>query len=78
MPHPCKWSMEISRNSLKGEFRLKRALMACHTRYKCSMETTRNKVKIKLGINFIKLVKSLIGMEVTVAGRGSECHLIFV
>ena len=44
----------------------------------CSMETTRNLVKVKLGIKVIKLVKSLIGMEVTVGGRGSECHLTFV
>ena len=39
----------------------KRSLLAYHTRCKCSMETTHNSVKVKLGIKVIKLVKSLIG-----------------
>ena len=43
----------------------------------CSMETTHNSVKVKLGIKVMKLVESLIGREVTV-GQGSECHLTFV
>ena len=42
------------------------------------METTRNSVKVKLGINVLKLVESLIGLEVTVTGQGSEYHLTFV
>ena len=37
------------------------SLMACHNRYKCSMETTHNSVKVKLGIKVMKLVESLIG-----------------
>ena len=41
------------------------------------METTRNSVKVKVGIKVMKLVESLIGWEVTV-GQGSECHLTFV
>ena len=41
------------------------------------METTRNSVKVKVGIKVMKLVDSLIGWEVTV-GQGSECHLTFV
>ena len=55
----------------------KRSLLACHTRCKCSMETTRNSVKVKVGIKVMKLVERLIGCEVTV-GQGSECHLTFV
>ena len=55
----------------------KRSLLARHTRCKCSMETTHNSVKVKLGINVMELVESLIGSEVTV-GQGSECHLLFV
>ena len=41
------------------------------------METTRNSVKVKVGIKVMKLVESLIGWEVTV-GQGSECHLTSV
>ena len=55
----------------------KRFLLASHTRCICSMETTHNSVKVKLGIKVMKLVESLIGREVTV-GQGSECHLTFV
>ena len=55
----------------------KRSLLASHIRCKCSMETTHNSVKVKLGIKVMKLVESLIGREVTV-GQGSECHLTFV
>ena len=40
-----------------GVRRDKRSLLACHTRYKCSMETTRNSVKV------MTLVESLIGWE---------------
>ena len=55
----------------------KRSLLACHTRCKCSMETTHNSLKVKVGIKVMKLVESLIGWEVTV-GQESECHLTFV
>ena len=53
------------------------SLLASHTRCKCSMETTHNSVKVKLGMKVMKLVESLIGWEVTV-GQRSECHLTFV
>ena len=53
-----------------------RSLLAYHTRRKCSMETTHNSMKVKLGMKVIKLVESLIGWEVTV-GQGSECHSTF-
>ena len=56
---------------------LKRSLLACHSHCKYSMETTHNSVKVKLGIQVMELVESLISWEVTV-GQGSECHLIFV
>ena len=59
-----------------GVRRGKRSLLACHTRCKCSLETTHNSVKVKVGIKVMKLVESLIGLEVTV-GQGSECHLTF-
>ena len=36
-------------------------LLACHTRCKCSLETTQNSVKVKLGIKIMKLAESLIG-----------------
>ena len=49
----------------------KRSLLACHTRCKCSKETTYNSVKVKLCIKVMKLVESLIGWEVTV-GQGSD------
>ena len=39
------------------------------------METTRYSIKVKIGMKVIKLVKSLIGWEVTVTGRAAECHL---
>ena len=55
----------------------KRSQLECHARCKCSMETTRNSVKVKVGILVMKLVESLIGWEVIV-GQGSECHLTFV
>ena len=55
----------------------KRSLLACCIRCKCSMETTHNSVKFKVGIKVMKLVESLIGWEVT-EGQGSECHLTFV
>ena len=37
----------------------KRSLLASHTRSKCSMETTLNSVKVKLGIKVMILVESL-------------------
>ena len=36
------------------------SLLACHTRCKCSMETTHNSVKVKLGIKVMKLVGNFI------------------
>ena len=38
----------------------------------------RKPLVIRLGIQVMKLVGSLIGWEVTVTGQGSECHLTFV
>ena len=54
----------------------KHSLLACHTRCKCSVETTRNSVIVKLGIKVIKLVKSQISLEVNLSG--SKCRLTFV
>ena len=55
----------------------KRSLLACNTRCKCSIESTHNSVKAKLGIKVIKLVESLIGWKVTV-GQVLECNLAVV
>ena len=55
----------------------KHSMLACHNRRKCSMETTHNLVKVKLGIKVIKLMESLIGWEVNV-GQGSEYHSTFL
>ena len=77
------WSQQLEhkqvpkREKEPGVRKGKRSLLACYTRCKCSMETTHNSVKVKLGIKVIKLLESLIGWEVTV-GQGSECHLTFV
>ena len=77
------WSQQLEhkqvpkRGTESGVRKGKRSLLACHIRCKCSTETTHNSVKVKLGIKDIKLVESLIGLEVTV-GQGYECHLTFV
>ena len=57
-------TIEVKASPKKGEpgfWKGERSLLACHTRYKCSMETTHNLVKVKLGFKIIKLVESLIG-----------------
>ena len=59
----------------------KRSLLATfnfYIRRKCSIENTRNSVTAKLDIQVMIFVESLIGWEVTVTGRRSECHLAFV
>ena len=61
------WSISMSQ---KGGRKGKLSLLACHTRCKCSIETTRNSVKVKRSIKIIKLVESMIGWEVTVTGKG--------
>ena len=78
------WSQQLDhkqvlkRGTEPGVRKGQRSLLACHTRCKCSIETTRNSVKVKLGIKVMKFMDSLIGWEVTVTGQGSECHLTFV
>ena len=78
------WSQQLEhkqvpkRGTEPGVRKGKRSLLARHTRCKCSMETTRNSVKVKLGTRVMKLMESLIGWEVTVTGQGSACHLTFV
>ena len=39
-----------------GYVRVKRSLLEYHTRRKCSMEISRNAVKVKFGIKVIKLL----------------------
>ena len=77
------WSQQLEHKQVTkwaepGVWKGKRSLLACHTRCKCSVKTTRNSMKVKPGNKVIKLVKSLIGIEVILTGRGSEFHLIFV
>ena len=67
-----KWGTE------SGVRKSKLSLMACHSRCKYSMETTRSSVKVKQGSKVTKLVKSLIGWQVTVTGQETDCHLTFV
>ena len=69
---------QVPNRTEPGVWNGKRFLLASHIRCKCSMTTTRYSVKVKLGINVIKFVKSMTGMEVTVAGRGLECHFNFM
>ena len=47
----------------------KRSLLACHTRCKCSKETTHNSVKVKVGVKVMKLVESLVGKSLLVEGQ---------
>ena len=67
------WSQQLEHKQVPkcgtepGVRKGKRALMACHTRCKRFMETTRNSVKVKFGIKVMKLMESLIG-------RGCHCN----
>ena len=78
------WSQQLEHKQVpkcgteQGVRKGKRALLACHTRCKRFMVTTRNSMKVMFGIKVMKLMESLIGGDVTVTGQGSECHLTFV
>ena len=61
-----------------GVWKVNRSLQVCNTHCKYSIETTRNSVKAKLGFKVMKLVESIFGLEVTVTGAGSKCHLTFL
>ena len=73
------WSQQLEHKQVlkmgtePGVRKGKRSLLARHTSCKFSMETSHNSVKIKISINVMKFVESLIGWEVTV-GQCSECH----
>ena len=75
-----KWTQHLANKQVRkrgketGVRTGKRSLLSCHANYKYPIETTRNLVKVNLGIKFMKLVNSLVGWEVTVTGRWSECH----
>ena len=49
-----KEHLQIPNGTGPGVRRSRRSLLACHTRCKCSMETTHNSVKVKLGIKVMK------------------------
>ena len=68
--NPLKTGME------PGVRRGKCSLLVCPSLCKCSMDTTHNTVKVKHDIKVMKLMLSLIGVEVKI-GQGSECHLTF-
>ena len=77
---PYNWSSCKSQKGMEpGVRKCKRSLLVCHTRCKCSVKSTRKLViiKLRIGMKVIKLVKSLIGVEVTVTGRAAECQLTF-
>ena len=54
------WSQQLEHQQVPkwgtepGVRKGKRSLLASHTRCKCSMETTHNSVKVKLGIKVMK------------------------
>ena len=79
-----QWSQQFEhkrvtkRGTEPGVRKVKRSLPACHNHWKCSIETNRSSVKVTLGIKVMKFLESLIGLEVTIAGQGSKCHLTFV
>ena len=60
------WSQEFEHKQVHKRgtesvvWKAKRSMLTCHTRCKCSMETTRNKVKLKFDIKVVKLVECLI------------------
>ena len=62
--------MQVPKGTESGVRKGKRSLL--HTHCKCSIETIRNSVKVKLGINVMTLAKSRIGLEVSVIGRGCQ------
>ena len=54
------WSQQLEHKQKRtqpGDQKGKRSLLACHTRCKCSMETTRNLVKAEINIKVMTLVK---------------------
>ena len=55
------WSQQLEHKKGAEPGVRKRSLLACHTCCKCSMETTHNSRKVKLGIKIMELVESLIG-----------------
>ena len=55
-----KWSTSKSQKRGRNQAC---SLLACHTRCKCSIETTRNSEKVKPGIKVMTSVKSVIGWE---------------
>ena len=69
------WSQQLEHRKTKrtepGVRKGKRSLLACNTHVKYSMKTPCNSVKVKLGIQVMKLVKSLIGFEDTIRNSGS-------
>ena len=77
------WSQQLEhkqvqkRGTKPGVRKVKRSLLASQTRCKCSMETTHNSMKVKLGIKVMEFMEILIGWEVAV-GQGLECHLTSV
>ena len=51
--------------SKPGVWKGKRSLLACQTHCECSLETTHNSVKVKLGIKVMTFREGLISREVT-------------
>ena len=49
--------MQVQKEERPGIRRSKRSLVACHTRCRCFMETTRNSVKVNIGNKVIQLAE---------------------
>ena len=58
---PLEHKQVPQRGTEPGVRKGKHSLLASHTSCKCSMETTHNSVKLKLGVKVMKMVESLIG-----------------
>ena len=68
--------MQVQKRTEPGVRKGKLSRLACRTRRKCSMETSRDSLKVKVCIK-VPFVYSLICWEVTASGQPSECHLTF-
>ena len=65
-PENCSKRLEHKQVPKWGEPAVRmstRSQLTCNTHCKCFAETTRNSIKVKLGVKVMKLVKSLIGMD---------------
>ena len=78
------WSQQLEHRKVPKSrtkariWKVNRSLLARQIRFKCSKETTRNLLKVKLGIKVTKLKESLIGWGITVSSLWPECYLTLI